>query len=142
MRNSDNSNFEFLDKLFNRLVGKEERGGSDSLGPEERILMIVWHASGIIENGGFQYFYEQSLDTEAVAAAYKRIGCNRCAELLRLSASLFPDGNPQPNWDGRIDFIERNGDLFERLSEAFWEADQQMTDHLAEFVRKHPEAWV
>ena len=99
--------------------------------------MAIWHASGIIENGGLQYFYEQDLDAEAVAAAYEQIGCLECAEVLWLSRSLFPEPVALAGLDERVEFVENHRELFDPLDHRFWECDTQMPQRLAEYVRSH-----
>jgi hypothetical protein len=136
MRNSD---FDSIDNLFCRLVEKKDEVGDRSLTEEERVVLLVWHASGVIENGGFQYFYEQKLDAEAVAVAYDKIGCQKCAELLRLSLSLFPAAILNSSWNERIEFVEANSETFDSLCSAFWEADKGMQQRLMEYIKNHRE---
>lgn len=134
MRNDD---FEKLEELFIRLADKEERKGTKSLTKEQQVVLLVWHASGIIGNGGFQYLYEQSLNPELVAEAYEAIKCNACADILRKTTSVFPDGRPHEDWDARIDFIANHRNVFEKLDNAFWDADEEMVPRLADYVKKH-----
>lgn len=131
------SNFDVIDKIFCKLVDKEKECGRDSLTPEEQVVLSVWHASGTIENGGFQYLVEQGLDAEAVARAYEVIGCTKCAELLRLASSLFPDPLFRSGRSERVQYVERNAEMFGKLSNAFWEADQEMEERLAEYIGRH-----
>jgi len=78
---------------------------------EENVVLLVWHASGIIENGGFHYFFEQELNAEAVATAYETIGCDKAAELLRLGLSLFPNAVLPASWEERVKFMDQNAGL-------------------------------
>jgi len=131
------NDFDLVNNLFCKLVDKKERKGNSSLAVEEVVVLSIWHASGIIENGGIQYFFEQELDAEAVACAYEQIGCDKCAELLRLALSLFPAHIHQAGRSERIKHVEDNKEIFEKLSSAFWKADKEMEPQLAEFIRKH-----
>jgi hypothetical protein len=59
----------------------------------------VWAACGEIDNGGFdQFFYNASgdwaLDT---AAAFRAIGAEEGAAVIRAAVALFPDGGPSPD---------------------------------------------
>jgi hypothetical protein len=101
----------------------------------ERVILLIWHASGIIENGGFQYFYEQELDVETVAWAYSKIGCHKCAEILRLSLSLFPDSFRNAGWNERVEYMKGKKELFYNTSRLFWDADKEMEKRLADYVR-------
>ncbi|MDB6020365.1 MAG: hypothetical protein JWQ04_222, partial [Pedosphaera sp.] len=121
MRNAD---LDFVDGIALKIWDKQERG--QSLTTEEDTVQAIWGASGIIGNGGFQYFFEQELDAEAVACAYDKIGCSECAELLRLALSLIPEPLFNATWNERIEFVERNKELFERLSSAFWKANKEV----------------
>ena len=131
------ADFHLVNGLFCRLVDKEALSGPDSLTAVEAFVVAIWHASGIIGNGGLQYFYEQDLDAEAVAAAYDQIGCPECAEVLRLSWSLFPEPLSLAGRDERVEFVENHRELFEPLDHRFWECDTQMPQRLAEYVRTH-----
>jgi hypothetical protein len=131
------SDFEAIDALFSRISEKEQKHGFDLLSECEKTVLLIWHASGIIENGGFQHFYEQTLDAEAVAQAYERIGCGKCGDILRLSLSLFPGSLLHADPTERIDYIQRNSDMFYNLSNLFWEADIEMEKRLAEYIRSN-----
>ena len=72
-----------------------------------------------------------------MAAGYDKIGCNKCAEILRLSLSLFPDSVMHAGWDERIKFVESNSETFGNLSNAFWDADEEMRPRLAEYIINH-----
>ena len=98
-------------------------------------MVLIWHASGIMENGGFQYFFEQGLDAAAVAAAYERIGCSKCAEVIRLGLSLFPDSIMREDSIGRAAFVLQNQHIFYQASCLFWDADRETEPQLAEFIR-------
>ncbi|MGA2556339.1 MAG: DUF4375 domain-containing protein [Verrucomicrobiota bacterium] len=129
------SDFDLVDGLCLRIADKKEKLGLNALKEEERVIVLVWHASGIIENGGFMYFYESGLDAEEVAWAYAKIDCDKCAEILRMSLSLFPDSLRQKSGDERVEYIERNKELFYNLSSLFWDADLEMLKRMAEYVR-------
>jgi Domain of unknown function (DUF4375) len=134
MRDDD---FELIDSIFCRLTERKRVFGPRSLTVVENIVLSVWHASGIIENGGLQYFYEQDLDPEAVADAYQEIGCSECAEVLRLSWSLFPDRVATAGRDARVRFVEDNRGLFDHLDHRFWKFDKRMQQRLAGYIRTH-----
>jgi hypothetical protein len=129
--------FDLIDSLFCRLVEKKQVSGDRSLTEAEQVVLSVWHASGIIENGGLQYFYEQDIDSDTVAAAYETIGCSECAEVLRLSLSLFPEPVARAGRDERVRFAEDNREMFERLNDRFWELDTGMQQQLAQYIRNH-----
>lgn len=131
------SNFNFVNDIFCQIVDKKKAFGESSLTEAEHVVLWVWHASGIIENGGFQYFFEQQLDVETVAVAYQKIGAGKCAELLRLSLSLFPEPILHADWMERIKYAEDNSDRFENLSRAFWREDKKTEVRLAAYVHDY-----
>jgi hypothetical protein len=129
--------FNYVNDHFLKIVSKEEKDGCRSLTAEEQVVLHIWHASGIIENGGFQYFFEQELDAEAVALAYETIGCHKCAELLRIALSEVPDAMLRASWKERIHFIEGKHEVFSSLSSGFWAADKEVEKQLAKYIRAH-----
>jgi Domain of unknown function (DUF4375) len=134
MRNAD---FDFINDLFGKIVDEEKENGRPSLTADELLVTSIWHASGIIGNGGLQYFFEQELDAEAVACAYDKINLGKCAELLRLGLSLIPEALMRGDWQERIEFVENNPELFKNLDNAFWDADEGMQDLLVKYVKAH-----
>jgi len=130
MRDDD---FELADSIFIRLCEKQELG-KESLSKEEQIVITVWHASGIIGNGGLLYFFEQELDSEKTAGAYEEIGSSKCAELLRLFVSVFPENLSR---EERVGFIQSKTEIFDNLSSAFWEADEKTVKRIADYIRAH-----
>jgi len=126
--------FETIDALFSQICEKENKSGFISLNDMEKTVSRIWHASGVIENGGFHYFYEQSLDAESAAQAFDRIGCNRCAEILRLSLSLFPDSLNKKNDNDLLAFLETKKEAFYNLSCLFWDADKMTEATLAQYI--------
>lgn len=131
------SDFDFIDDIFCKVIDKKEKHGLTSLSREEEVVLLIWHASGILGNGGFQYFFEQELDAEAVAKACETIGFSKPAELFRLALSVFPNGLPHKNWDERIKFVQENEQMFGNLSNGFLETDKEMEKHLAKYIRGH-----
>ncbi|MEP6664347.1 MAG: hypothetical protein ABJC04_11865, partial [Verrucomicrobiota bacterium] len=65
MRSKD---FEMINSAFCALADREEKQGSQSISDIERVVLLVWHASGIIGNGGFRYFFECGLSLSATSA--------------------------------------------------------------------------
>ena len=132
-----NDDFDFVNSLFLATISKKEEQGVDSLIEEERVLTLIWHASGIMENGGFQFFYENNLNPDMAAWAYKKIGCDKCSEILGISFSLFPDLIATASCEERVMFIQRNKELFYNLSCLFWDADTATLELLAKYVREN-----
>ena len=64
--------------------------------PVERVIMLVWHLTGIIGNGGFEYLFAGEIDGDPdyhiAAEACKEAGLVRSYEAFREAFSLFPGG--------------------------------------------------
>jgi hypothetical protein len=129
------NDFEFVDGVVCRAEDKKAANGVGALSLEERHATAIWAASGIIGNGGFQYFFENSLSTEDSAEAYASIGMPKIADIFRTAASLFPGGEPPPDWPEALAFIRSREDLFARLSAEVWSADAEMIPQLANYLR-------
>jgi hypothetical protein len=132
--------FDLANEFFKKVVRKAEKTGEDALTVKERVVLSIWHASGIIGNGGFQYFFEQDLNAAEVADAYEKIGCLKCADLIRKVVAAFPVKIFKSGRDQRVEFIEQNSAKFYKLSSAFWAADKKMEKQLASYIRDHAAA--
>ena len=128
-----------VDLAFARLACE----GYDALTPAQRVLVCVWAACGEIDNGGFdQFFYNASgdwaLDTEA---AFRAIGADAAAAVIRAAVAVFPDGGPS------LDHVARNRQLDglssesqARLSDLDRRFDSRGVDRLlAAFVERNLE---
>src|SRR3954462_213387 len=65
-------------------------------------LLTVWaveQAQGIIDNGGFQYFFEndwpENPEYSLFVDAFRRIGAAEAADCIQDAASMFPSSTPQ-----------------------------------------------
>lgn len=114
---------------------KKTAGGEAALRVEERHASVIWAASGIIGNGGFQYFFENGLSCESATESYAAIGMPKTADIFRTALSLFPDGRPQADWSEALAFIRSKEDLFAKLSAEVWSSDAEMLPRLATYLR-------
>ncbi len=74
--------------------------------PEERVIMLVWHSSGIIDNGGFEYLFSGDFDGDPefkiTAQSYKTVGLTRGYEAFQDAFNLFPNGKVPHDPEERI----------------------------------------
>lgn len=60
----------------------------------EQVFAIIYSAQGIIDNGGFVYFFAHDWHDqppyEVFADAYRAVGAKECADCIQAAASLFP----------------------------------------------------
>ncbi len=52
------SDFSLCDEVFLRLDAAVEALGVEPTGAVERTILLTWHASGVVGNGGFEYLFE------------------------------------------------------------------------------------
>jgi hypothetical protein len=88
-----------------------EVGGRMNALPESlRTVVIIYSAQGIIDNGGFQYFFESDFpetpDYSVFIDAYRRIGATDDAEAIARAISLFPFERPHLMVEKRNQFMK------------------------------------
>jgi Domain of unknown function (DUF4375) len=135
------SNFEQINKIFNALAQREEKLGKESINDIEQVVLVVWHASGIIGNGGFRYFFECGLSLKETATAYEQIGVEKAVLVLRKVLSLFPSQSVPEDWDERMNIVEKlytqNAELFDELESNYYASDDLMERQLAGWIKVH-----
>jgi hypothetical protein len=133
--------FDAVDAVFCRLADREEQRGSESIADVERVVLLVWHASGIIGNGGFRYFFECALPLPATAQAYERIGVEQAASILRRLQEFFPGRHIPDDYNERMTIVSRfyseHSDLLSQLEREFYSTDALMQQQLAGWIRVH-----
>ena len=129
------SDFEFVNGVVCRAEEKKTAGGDAALRVEERHASAIWAASGIIGNGGFQYFFENGLSCEAASESYEAIAMPKTADIFRTALSLFPGGRPPADWSEALDFIRSKEALFDILSAVVWCSDEEMVPRLSNYLR-------
>ncbi len=79
-----------------------------------RPVVTTYSAQGVIDNGGFPYFFECNwpgvADWNMFADDFDAVGHKKGAEAIRAALRLFPHGQPQP------DLQERRKYIFETLN--------------------------
>jgi hypothetical protein len=113
---------------------------------EERTVVLVWHVTGIIGNGGFNYLLEHQLrgdpDFTRTARAFRRIGCAEAVAAFQQAFGLFPESRPPRNIRRRLRQYRRGpGANRHAIDSRFWEAGEAITQGLARYIRSHREAF-
>lgn len=115
--------------------------------PEERVVMLVWHSSGIISNGGIEYLFAGEFDNDPdfriTAEAYKTAGLDRSYEAFQAAFNLFPGGvvPHDPEERARL-FFEANKSARQALDRTIWHDARAQQKKLAEFIRQHADDFV
>ena len=89
----------------------ESASGDLSKLPEPFLtVVLITHAQGMIDNGGFRYFFETDQPGQpqykVYSDAYRRIGAAKAADLLDLAVALFPFEDPHLSSDRRNSYLE------------------------------------
>ncbi len=138
----DNS---LLDTLSTEAFERLENCGSDPLRLQEpwKTIVMIYSAQGIIDNGGFTYFFENDWPNhtpyEEFALAYERIGKQDAAIAIRNAVAAMGIENAEHRIDERRAYIERNGNDH-APSVAGWNDDAILGDEtvmtsLADWIR-------
>ena len=85
-------------------------GDPRALPVRERTVIVITTAQGIIDNGGFQYFFESDFPRRppysVFIAAYRRIGALRAATCLERAVGMFPFARPHLSQHRRNQFMD------------------------------------
>jgi len=83
-------------------------------------VALIYSAQGIIDNGGFQYFFENDFPGNPpytlFASAYRRIGAYEASNNLEKAIKLFPFDNPHLYCDKRNSYLDSLQDPNEIIS--------------------------
>jgi hypothetical protein len=135
--------FLLCDELFKRALKHYGDGLDVSRCKEkDRTVLLVWHASGIIDNGGFQYLFEGDLkgdpDFAMTAAAFKAIKATNCAAAVEAAVKLFPGGKPPPDVAKRLKVYQSAGAAKrDAIDRRFFSESQKVKALLATYIRAH-----
>jgi hypothetical protein len=137
------NDFELCTQLFLRMI--EHYGDNFDISKckeKDQLVILVWHASGIIDNGGFQYLFEGSFKGypyfAKTAAAFKTIKAARCAEAVDEALQLFPDSKPLEDINKRLRIYqavpaEERG----AIDMKFFSESRHMRTILAKYIREN-----
>lgn len=125
----------------------------DARGLEEpfRTVAVVYAAQGVIDNGGFFYFFASDWPGNPPYSlfvdAYRRIGSEGAADAIDHAAKSFGIPSPETNSDFRNSFMDRhflNADT-EGDSAVEWNdcvcGDKQVWANLATWIQEHGSAF-
>jgi Domain of unknown function (DUF4375) len=102
----------FLDRAAEYTYNELERLGGDpsKLDLPQQTAAILYSVQAIIDNGGFQYLFENDFPSDPpysnFAEAYRRIGADAAAERLEKAVAMFPFESPHLHQDQRLSFME------------------------------------
>ena len=107
---------ENIDKAFSKATIKLKKVNEqiDALPRSVVTFLLVYSAQGVIDNGGYQYFFEADWPGNPPYSkfieAYSEIGCEKQSHDIERVVTTFPFENPHLNERERVKFIETNYD--------------------------------
>ena len=121
------------------LTGRAEEDGLYSLSEPEQRVVLAWSTKGIIDNGGFQYFYEGATHAQEVADAYEAIGLPQLAEACRKSLHVFPNHHPpEPQermWKWMAEQDQSVSDYWDEWSAVIWHCSyEELQSSLGRYI--------
>jgi|GEM_PF-752194 len=105
-----------IDKAFKQATIKLKKVNENinDLPRSVATFLIAYSAQGVIDNGGYRYFFEADWPNNPpyskFVEAYFIIGCVKQSQDIDRVVSTFPFENPHLNESRRIEFIEANYD--------------------------------
>jgi hypothetical protein len=140
------SKLDFLEKTLTIADGCFFAAGQDysKLPVEMSNFLHVYSAQGAIDNGGFNYFFQNDWPEKpsysVFILAYHSIGCHAVADALSKIVALFPFKDPQLYCKKRRQYISKHWDK-ERLAPSTWPSNifshHGVEDALIHYVLKH-----
>src|SRR5438094_717933 len=135
---SRKSSFDLVDGVFCKLDDKVKATGGESLTTEERVVYFIWAALGLLENGSFQYFFENDMDAEKTAASFQELGLQDPAECFRLAQSLLPSEYRGADWNRKLELLQAHETALDTVAEKVLAHNKEAETRLAEFISAHP----
>jgi hypothetical protein len=107
----------------------------DSYTEEERIVTLVWHAAGIIGNGGFESLFEGEFNGDPgyiyTAAAFKTIGALESYAAIQRALGIFGGQYPADPEQRIAAWLRVSEDERSAMEERFYDDAEIMHSRLA-----------
>ena len=106
-------------------------------------------AQGIIDNGGFGYFFENDFPDNPPYSvfweAFRRIGASESSQCLETAADLFPAQRPELDYRMRREYLNSSREMaagkrdeMDQLSSRFVDLGGSAFQFLVEYIQDHP----
>ena len=147
------SDFNLCDGVFVKIGDQyNHRIVADKYRDEERVVMLVWHAGGIIDQDGFEYLFGDDFPGDPgyqlTAKAFEQIDCEQAAAAFRQALSAFPGSRPPADVAERMKIYNQVPEAErEKINRKFWKADREeagehrLRHQLAKYIRAHKAAF-
>lgn len=131
--------FELVDSIYIILGERVKKGDMSALRPEERVVVLVWDAMGLISIDGIADYICTECSWEQAPDAFDTIGIPEVASAIRCAFAQFSGGVPSGDPDIRKfeakKFKREKGELHDKLNRVVWSADEKIVLKTAEFIR-------
>jgi len=110
-----------------------------------QVFITIYSAQGIIDNGGFGYFFESDWPGQPpysrFSDAYREIGAGDVAGFIDRAASLFGIADPHLHRDARLRYLKENcrdesAELI-KLGDRAIDESRRVFRLLEDYVRRH-----
>lgn len=143
------SDFDLCDGVFLKIGDRYDHMiSADAYTSEERTVMLVWHAGGIIDNGGFEYLFSGDFPGDPsyrlTAQAFETLGCERATTAFHEALSLFPNAQAPEGTEVRYETYKHVPEARrQEVNHKFWSAgwDHEIERKLADYIRVHRSAF-
>jgi len=131
-----------LDNAYEQAAEQLNRVGGNhaELPNEASIFLLVYSAQGVLDNGGYRYFFESNWPNHPPYSkfidAYRETGCEKQADDFARVVASFPFENPHVNDSTRNRFINDNLDEDESEVKGWGDAlcgDEEVWSKLEQF---------
>jgi hypothetical protein len=139
--------FELCNELYKQIVDHFDVDlQAKDLPESSRTVLLVWHATGIIGNGGFEYLFEGDFagdpGYELTLRAFEAIGSDLAANAFRDALGLFPKSQIHTDIEERTEYYtslpyDERMDLNSRFWSASLTGNDEIKTKLADFIRAH-----
>lgn len=142
------TDFELADATCIKII--DRYGGCidvQELSEVERVVALVWQASGIIGNGGFEYLFsydfEGDLDYGITFQTFKTLGLTRSVEAIEQAKAVFPDGQVPKDREerSRLYLSATTQETRMEVSSGVWDDDETREKLLAQYIRDNIDAF-
>lgn len=135
---SEKSRFALVDGVFCTLDDKVQATGFNILSTEESVVYLIWEALGILQNGSFQYFFENNMDADGVAKSFLKLRMPVVAECFCLAKNALPTEYSDLEWKQQLKYLQKLDSYFDTLAQSVLAESNRIERLLAEYISTYP----
>ncbi len=135
--------YRLCDNINRKIIKKYGEDSNATDFPEkERVVVLVWTATGIIENGGFEYLFSSLLPCDShyrsTLESFRIIGSSKAVDALSKAFALFPNELPPDDDSTRMSLYKTHSqEELKSINITFYNALDEITHCLAQFIIKN-----